>query len=132
MKEEEKKFDKLEKELKLEFKNLGGYGMLEIRRAIVFGYNKAIEDEHHKHQVSLQCAREGARESLLEDYKGFITEIWNGLEDDLQMDKTGESGYKDEKECIKAIKKYTLKVIKKKAKELNKFAVKNLSAKRKE
>ena len=59
------------------------------------------------------------RKKLLEDYKGFITEIWNGLEDDLTMNKTGESGYKDEKECIKAIKKYTLKVIKKKAKSLN-------------
>jgi len=59
------------------------------------------------------------RRRLLEDYKGFITEIWNGLEDDLTMDKTGESGYKDEKECIKAIKKYTLKAIKKKAKALN-------------
>jgi len=59
------------------------------------------------------------RRRLLEDYKGFITEIWNGLEDDLEMDKTGESGYKDEKECIEAIKKYTLKSIKKKAKALN-------------
>jgi len=59
------------------------------------------------------------RKKLVEDFKGFITEVWNSLEDDLTMDKTGESGYKDEKECIKAIKKYTLKIIKKKAKALN-------------
>jgi hypothetical protein len=59
------------------------------------------------------------REEILDDYNGFITEIWNSLEDDLTMDKTGESGYKDEKEVIKAIKKYTLKAIKRKAKQLN-------------
>ncbi len=59
------------------------------------------------------------RQKVIEEFKSFITEVWNSLEDDLTMDKTGESGYKDEKECIKAIKKYTLKVIKKKAKALN-------------
>lgn len=59
------------------------------------------------------------RQKLVEDLKDFVTEVWNSLEDDLTMDETGESGYKDEKECIKAIKKYTLSVIKKKAKALN-------------
>ena len=61
---------------------------------------------------------EEQRKELLEDYEGFVSEIWNGLLDDLTMDKTGESGYENEKEVIKAIKKYTLSVIRKKAKQL--------------
>ena len=59
------------------------------------------------------------RRRLLEDYKGFITKILKGLEDDLIIDKIGESGYKDEKEVVEAIKKYTLLKIKKKAQALN-------------
>lgn len=61
---------------------------------------------------------EEQRKDVLEDYEGFVTEIWNGLEDDLTMDKTGESGYKNEKEVIKAIRKYTLPVIRRKARQL--------------
>lgn len=55
-----------------------------------------------------------------EAYSDF-SEIFNNLEDDLTMDKEGEFGYKDEKEVVKAIKKYTLKVLDRKIKKWDKF-----------
>lgn len=64
---------------------------------------------------------EKKNKKLLDDYKGFVSEIWNNLGDDLEIDPTGEAGCKNEKEVIKAIKKYTLQVIKKKAKQLDKI-----------
>ena len=50
-----------------------------------------------------------------------LSELWNNLEDDLTMDKEGEFGYKNEKEVVKAIKKYTLKVLNRKIKKWEKF-----------
>ena len=50
-----------------------------------------------------------------------LSEILNNLDDDLTMDKEGEFGYKDEKEVVKAIKKYTLKVLKRKINKWEKF-----------
>lgn len=44
------------------------------------------------------------------DITSDLAEILNNLDDDLQMDKTGDSGYKTYKEVVKAIKKYTYKV----------------------
>ena len=51
-----------------------------------------------------------------EAYSDF-SEILNNIEDDLQMGKYGEEGYANHKEVVKAIKKYTLKVIKTKVKK---------------
>jgi len=52
-----------------------------------------------------------------------MCELINNLNDDLQMDKkNGEYGYKDEKEVVKAIKKYTLKLLKIKLKKWDKFS----------
>ncbi len=50
------------------------------------------------------------RKEVLSDFG----EIFNNIEDDLKMDKTGESGYATYKEVVEAIEKYTLKVIKQK------------------
>ena len=45
-----------------------------------------------------------------------ICELINNLNDDLQMDKeNGEFGYKNEKEVVRAVKKYTMKVLHRKA-----------------
>ncbi len=52
--------------------------------------------------------------SLLHDAYSDFCELLNNLEDDLEMDKTGESGYKNEKEVVRAIKKYTFKLLNKK------------------
>jgi len=71
-------------------------------------------------EIYINNLLEEQRKDVLDDYKGFVTEIWNSLLDDLTMDKTGESGYENEKEVIKAIKKYTLSVIRKKARQLKK------------
>lgn len=46
-----------------------------------------------------------------------MCELTNNLIDDLQMDKEGEFGYKNEKEVVKAIRKYTLPLLKKKMKK---------------
>ena len=51
-----------------------------------------------------------------------LTEIQNNLDDDLTMDKKyGEFGYKDEKEVVQAIKKYTKKVINRKLTKWQRF-----------
>lgn len=38
----------------------------------------------------------------------YFYEILNNLEDDLEIDKTGENGYKNFEESWKAVHKYTL------------------------
>ena len=76
---------------------------------------------NNKNNTHWKAGHKVGKKEVLEDYKWFVTEIWNSLEDDLEIDKTGESGYKNEKECIKAIKKYTLPAIRKKAKQLGKM-----------
>lgn len=53
------------------------------------------------------------REEVLDD----ICEIYNNINDDLYMDKDGELGYATHKEVVAAIRKYTLKVIKRKFKK---------------
>lgn len=50
-------------------------------------------------------------------------ELLNNLNDDLELDlKEGESGYKTHKESYQAIKKYTLKVLKRKYKKWEKLS----------
>lgn len=46
-----------------------------------------------------------------------LAEILNNLEDDLMIDKVGESGYISEEEAVKAVRRFTLKVVKKKYKK---------------
>ncbi len=61
------------------------------------------------------------REEVLSDF----SEVWNNLIDDLELDlKEGDQGYKTYKESYKAIKKYTLQVIKKKASKWEKRVLK--------
>lgn len=50
-----------------------------------------------------------------------IVELYNNIEDDLEMDKTGENGYATDKEVVQAINKYTLKVLKRKYKKWKKL-----------
>ena len=46
-----------------------------------------------------------------------MCELINNLNDDLEIDRKGEFGYKNEKEALKAVKKYTLKLLNKKMKK---------------
>jgi len=88
--------------------------------------NKQIKElekkiKHQKHRLAqfegiIKELRFMLKPKKQEAYSDF-SEIINNLEDDLEMDKTGESGYKDEKEVVKAIKKYTLKVLNRKIKK---------------
>ena len=43
-----------------------------------------------------------------------LYEILNNMEDDMKIEKTGEFGYKDEKAVVRAIRKYSLKIINRK------------------
>jgi hypothetical protein len=85
---------------------------------------KDKKDIHISHRTpvwtleQVQKMLEQREKEILEDYKGFVTEIWNSLEDDIEIDKKGEQGYKSSDECIKAIRKYTLPIIKKKSEAL--------------
>ena len=67
----------------------------------------------------------GNEEKIIENIYADLGEIYNNIEDDLEMDKTGESGYKTHKEVVKAIEKYTLKVIKTKYRKWEKIHKKN-------
>jgi len=69
-------------------------------------------------EAGIELGKKQTKKEILEDYKGFVTEIWNSLEDDIEIDKKGEQGYKSSDECIKAIRKYTLPIIKKKSEAL--------------
>jgi len=60
-------------------------------------------------------------EKMIEEAYSDISEIHNNLLDDLTMDKNGECGYKTEKEVIKAIKKYTLKLLTRKGNKWKKL-----------
>ena len=70
--------------------------------------NKAPEDCRYFRHIDNRL-----RDRIYSD----LSEIYNNLMDDLEMDTKGEQGYKNEKEVVKAIKKYTLKVIEKKIKK---------------
>lgn len=52
-----------------------------------------------------------------EEVRFDIAEIYNNINDDLQMSKDGTEGYITHKEVVQAIKKYTLKVIDRKYKK---------------
>ena len=49
-----------------------------------------------------------------------LGEILNNLEDDLQLDESGEEGYDNIEESYEAVKNFTLKVLKKKYKKWEK------------
>lgn len=53
------------------------------------------------------------------DFYSVICELLNNLEDDLQLDlKNGEDGYKTYEESHKAVKKYTLRLLRKHEKKM--------------
>lgn len=56
------------------------------------------------------------------DFYSILSELINNLEDDLQLDLggDGEDGYKSYEESYNAVKKYTLRLLKKHVRRLEK------------
>ena len=53
------------------------------------------------------------------DFYSVICQILNNLEDDLKLDlKEGENGYKTYEDSHNAVKKYTLKLVKKQERKM--------------
>lgn len=81
--------------------------------------------KRQKHYITQLLATKKELEFLFNSKKkealSDLSELWNNIDDDLTMDKEGEFGYKNEKEVVKAIKKYTLSVLKRKIKKWEKF-----------
>ncbi len=93
-------------------------------RAVLKAISK-IDDEHkkdiavHRSEVydemnKLVKEKDIEHKNEVEEIFDDVAEIYNNINDDLEMDKKGESGYKTYKEVVEAIKKYTLKVIQRK------------------
>jgi len=54
------------------------------------------------------------------DFYSVLSELLNNLEDDLQLDlKNGENGYKSYEESYNAVKKYTLRLLKKHTRKMH-------------
>ena len=55
------------------------------------------------------------------DFYSVLSELLNNLEDDLQLDlKKGENGYKSYEDSYRAVRKYTLRVLRKHTKKMQK------------
>jgi len=75
----------------------------------------------HTNEIMNQRKKEKVKDVTTEnDFYSILSELLNNLEDDLQLDlQNGENGYKSYKDSYKAVRRYTLRILKKYIKKMS-------------